>query len=91
MVSEKVIIRNQKGLHLKPAGYLCQEALLYESLITMKTGNKEVNAKSGLGVLSACIKHNQEVEIICNGSDENDALQHMIGVIKKGLGEDITE
>lgn len=89
MVSKKVIVLNPKGVHLKPAGFLCNVALEFQSQITLCVNNKQVNAKSVLGVLSACIKYGNEVEIVCNGVDEEIALQTMIRNIEEGLGETI--
>ncbi|BBF44143.1 phosphotransferase system, phosphocarrier protein HPr [Lachnospiraceae bacterium KM106-2] len=91
MISEHIIVHNLKGIHLTPAGYLCKEAINYESHIAIRIGNKEVNAKSVLGVLSACIKNGQEIEIICNGSDEEKALHAIVKLIKNGLGEKVTQ
>lgn len=34
MVSQKITIHNPSGLHLRPAGNLCNEAIKYQSLIT---------------------------------------------------------
>ncbi len=34
MVSQKVTIKNPTGLHLRPAGILCKEAVKYQALIT---------------------------------------------------------
>lgn len=34
MVSQKITINNPSGLHLRPAGNLCNEAIKYQSLIT---------------------------------------------------------
>lgn len=89
MVTDKVTVNNSNGLHLKPAGFLCSKALEYESLITLKIRNKEVNAKSVLGVLSACIKQGEEVQIICQGQDEEEALAGLCDAFRTGLGEEI--
>ena len=35
MVSQKVVIKNPTGLHLRPAGILCKEAMQFKSLITL--------------------------------------------------------
>ena len=43
--------------------------------------------KSVLSVLGACVKSGDEIEIICDGSDENEALSTMVKVIEDGLGE----
>ena len=56
MVSQKVVIKNPTGLHLRPAGILCKEAMQYKSLITFMYRGNTANAKSVLSVLGACIK-----------------------------------
>ena len=38
-------------------------------------------------MLGACIKCGDEVEFICEGPDEQEALDGIIGVIESGLGE----
>ena len=58
-------------------------------LIEKKSRTKEVsaNAKSVLSVLGACIKNGDEVTIICDGEDEEAALQVMVQIVEDGLGE----
>lgn len=87
MVSQKVVIKNPTGLHLRPAGILCKEAMEFNSLITFTFRGNTANAKSVLSVLGACIKSGDEIEVICEGADENEALSTMIQVIEDGLGE----
>ena len=87
MVSKKVVIKNPTGLHLRPAGILCKEAMRFRSLITFTFRESTANAKSVLSVLGACIKCGDEIEIFCDGSDENEALSNIVKVIEDGLGE----
>ena len=87
MVSQKVVIKNPTGLHLRPAGILCKEAMRFQSRITFTFRGNTANAKSVLSVLGACIKCGDEIEVFCEGSDENEALETMIGVIADGLGK----
>lgn len=87
MVSKTFIIKNHAGLHLKPAALLCTEAIKYQSSIKLSFGNTETNAKSVLNVLSMCVKCNDEITIICDGSDEQEALEKLSGLIQDGLGE----
>lgn len=87
MVSQKVLIKNPTGLHLRPAGILCKEAMQYKSHITFRYGNNTANAKSVLSVLGACIKSGDEIEMVCEGEDEEEALQAIVSVIENGLGE----
>ncbi|MGN0342930.1 MAG: HPr family phosphocarrier protein [Roseburia sp.] len=87
MVKQTVTIKNPTGLHLRPAGILCKEAMQYKSLITFHYRGNTANAKSVLSVLGACIKSGDEIEFVCDGEDEEEALQAMVDAVESGLGE----
>ncbi len=87
MVSQKVVINNPTGLHLRPAGMLCKEAMQFESRITFTFGDITANAKSVLSVLGACVKSGDEIELICEGKDETEALNRLVQLVEGGLGE----
>ncbi len=87
MVSQKIVIKNPTGLHLRPAGLFCKTAVQYKSRITFRFRNTTANAKSVLSVLGACIKKGDEIELICEGDDEIEALAEMVRIIEDGLGE----
>ena len=87
MVSQKVVIKNPTGLHLRPAGILCKEAMKFKSLITFSFRDNTANAKSVLSVLGACVKCGEEIEITCEGIDEKEALEDLVTAIENGLGE----
>lgn len=87
MVSQKVTIKNPTGLHLRPAGILCKEAVKYKALITFNFKGETANAKSVLSVLGACIKSGDSIEFVCEGDDEQEALQAVVSAVESGLGE----
>lgn len=87
MVSQKVVIKNPTGLHLRPAGILCKVAMRYKSQITFQVRDNTANAKSVLSVLGASVKYGEELEFTCSGSDEEEALRGMIEAVESGLGE----
>ena len=91
MVCEEIVLRNPLGLHLRPAGILCTEAIKYTSTITIRYQGNEVNAKSVLGVLSTGLKHGNRFEVVCEGEDEEDALQCIKKLFEQGLGEQLEE
>lgn len=91
MVSKKVVINNPTGLHLRPAGNLCKEAVKYQSRITFNYRNSTTNAKSVLSVLAACVKQGEEIELVCEGEDEKEALENIVKIIEEGLGEKTPE
>lgn len=87
MVSRKVVIKNPTGLHLRPAGNLCKEAMQFKSLITFSFRENTANAKSVLSVLGACIKCGDEITLMCEGEDEEEAMESLVKAIESGLGE----
>lgn len=52
MYSKEVVIKNQVGLHARPATYFIQKANEFKDEIKVTKDEREVNAKSLLGVLS---------------------------------------
>ena len=88
LLSQKITIKNPTGLHLRPAGNLCKEAMKIKSKVTFRYDEQNTaNAKSVLSVLGACIKSGDEIELICDGEDEAEALEYLIQYIEDGLGE----
>jgi phosphocarrier protein HPr len=87
MLSSKIVVRNNKGLHLRPACVFCEAALKYQSNITFKIGDTTANGKSILSVLAAGVKNGDEIELVCQGEDEGEALSYLRKLIKQGLGE----
>ncbi len=89
MVSEKVTIINKQGLHARPAGLFVKEMANFKSDITIINGEKKVNAKRVMQLMTACIKCGTEIEIQCEGADEAEMLRKAIELIKSGLGDEI--
>lgn len=85
MVSQRLVITESFGLHLRPAGKLCDKSLLFESKILLKKGTQTANAKSVLGVLAARVQQGDEIELICEGPDEVEALRTLVELIEKGF------
>ncbi len=81
MVHAMVSIRSPQGLHLSQAGSLAEYALKYHSRILMECGDKQVSAKSLLGLLSLGVRQGSELKIICDGTDEEEALEGMVSFI----------
>ena len=87
MVSDEIKVINPSGLHLRPAGNLCKEALRYDSKINIIFGDATANAKSVLSVLATCVKCGDIIKITCDGRDENEALEALKNLINSGFGE----
>lgn len=89
MVSQKVIVKNKLGIHLRPATLLSKNALEFDSKISLRIKEIEVNLKSVLGVLGAGVSQDEEIEIICDGHDEEKALRTIIELVESGMGDNL--
>lgn len=87
MVSQKTTVINKSGLHLRPAADLSKLASTMTSEITIVAGEKKVNPKSVLILMSAGITQGTEIEIICEGENEEEDLRRLVEAIDSGLGE----
>lgn len=67
-----------------------KQAMQFKSSITFHYGDgNTANAKSVLSVLGACVKCGDEIELFCEGEDEEEALQFLVNSIRTGLGEEL--
>lgn len=87
MLSKTLIVVNPSGLHLRPAGVLSQTAMRFKSDVIIECGDKRIVAKSVLNVMAAGIKSGTEINLICEGEDEAEALKTVSEAIESGLGE----
>ncbi|MBR6559236.1 MAG: HPr family phosphocarrier protein [Clostridia bacterium] len=87
MISMDVTIKNNVGLHARPATFFIQKANSYKSSIWVEKEDRRVNAKSLLGVLSLGIVKGMSITLIADGVDENDALEGLSTLINTGFNE----
>ena len=89
MVTATLKIKNPSGLHARPSGVFVQLTQQFESNIVFRVKEKEYNAKSILDVLSACVTCGTEIELICDGPDESEALDRIRNAVEQGLSEEL--
>lgn len=85
MVSKKIIISNNSGLHVRPAGILAKAAEECGSRVELIIGNNIVNCCSILNILSMTVRCGDEVEICCTGKTEEKDLEYILHVIEHDL------
>ena len=78
MIMQEIILKNESGLHARPATEIAKSASKYKCDIKLNVSGKEYNAKSILNIMSAGIKNNTQIKIVCEGIDEEQALTEMI-------------
>ncbi len=87
MISRSVTIKNNVGLHARPATFFIQKANSYKSSIWVEKDDRRVNAKSLLGVLSLGIVEGMSILLIADGADEEAALDGLEELVNSGFNE----
>ncbi len=77
LISRKVIIKNKQGLHARPAALFVQIANKFDSRITIKRDNEEINGKSIMGILMLGAEKGSEIIIEADGADADSAMAEL--------------
>lgn len=78
MVQVSYKIKNEEGLHARPASDFCKTASRFKSNIAVIKDGEEFEAKSILMVLCMGAVKGDTIELVVNGKDENEALDALI-------------
>ena len=87
MFVREVMVKNQVGLHARPATFFIQKANEFKSSIWVEKEERRVNAKSLLGVLSLGIMGGTNIRIIADGADEQEAVEGLVALVRSGFNE----
>lgn len=71
------VVKDELGIHARPAGLLVKEAGKFESVITIKKGEKSADAKRLFALMGLGVKQNDEVVVTAEGADEAEAIAAM--------------
>ncbi len=78
MRNQTIKLELKNGLEARPAALFVQIASKYESHITVVVNEKQVNAKSIMGMMSLGTIKGEQIEIIAEGEDEEEAVGALI-------------
>ncbi len=87
MLKEQMVVKNSTGLHARPVTTLVKLAGRYKSSIELVYNEKNIKLKSMMGLLGAGVKGGSTVEIICDGEDEQAAMDEIRELFASGFGE----
>ena len=82
MVKESMKLELKNGLEARPAALFVQIASKFESHISVTVNEKQVNAKSIMGMMSLGAIKGQVIEIAAEGQDEKEAVDSLIQFLK---------
>lgn len=78
-------IKDEIGIHARPAGLLAKEAKKYSSKIVLKTEVKSAEATKLMAIMSLGVKCGQTVEVTVEGEDEETAFEGIKAFFEQNL------
>ncbi|MBU1006920.1 MAG: HPr family phosphocarrier protein [Candidatus Omnitrophica bacterium] len=81
LIEKKLVIKNEQGLHARPAALFVQVANKYESDVLVRKGKEEVNGKSIMGLLTLAAGKDSKVYLKVNGPDAKEAAEELEKII----------
>ncbi len=87
MYTKDVEVKNQVGLHARPATFFIQKANEFKSSIWVEKEDRRVNANSLRGVLSLGIMGGTTIRILAGGPDEEQAVEELVKLVESGFAE----
>ena len=87
MYETKVVVRNEPGIHARPAALLVQKAGTFKAQVFLATERLTVNAKSIMGVMMLAAETGVELTIRAEGADEQQAVEALKALVESGFGE----
>lgn len=78
-------IKDELGIHARPAGMLAKTAKDFESVITIEKDGKSVSAQKLMMLMGLGVKHGDTVKITVEGADEEAAAKAIEDFLQKNL------
>lgn len=87
MIEKDVIIQNKLGMHLRAAAVFIETSNKFKSDVYLRKDNKEINARSIMGLMTLGAAFGTTITIITNGTDQQEAQDALVTLVKNKFGE----
>ena len=88
MTSQSVTVVNQLGMHARAAAKFVHLAGRFDAKVKVARDRREMDGKSIMGILLLAAARGSTITISAEGSDERDAVDALVALVRSGFGED---
>ena len=74
MIEKKIKVLHKDGVHMRPAMFITDLAMKFDSDITIEKNGKEVDAKSIMQLTMLAVLRDEEMTVKASGADEQEAV-----------------
>lgn len=78
-------IKDELGIHARPAGMLAKAAKALDSEITITKGEKTVGATKLIALMGLGVKYGDTITVTANGGNEDAALEEIKSFLEANL------
>lgn len=78
-------VKDELGIHARPAGLLVKEAAKFSSAVKIAKGEKGADAKKLFALMGLGVKNGDEITVTCEGADEDAAAEALQAFISANL------
>lgn len=90
MIKRTFTLINDRGLHVRPCMALAETANRFECEITMVHHGDGFRAKSSMFLIGAFAQQGDEITLVCDGADDQEAMAALEALITSGFEEVMT-
>lgn len=89
-LTRKVVVKLQNGLHLVPSSQIVKLAQKFVCDIRLRKGERVVDGKSVLDLITLAAEHGEELQVVVSGADAAQALEAIAGLFERNFDGDPT-
>ncbi len=86
MISKTIKLNNPDGLHARPAALFVKKANGFQSELEIRSGDRRVDGKSIIGIMSLGAFHGETITLTAMGVDEEEMIEQLSELISQGFG-----
>jgi phosphocarrier protein HPr len=87
MLKETIIVSNPHGMHARPSAIFAKLVKEFESKVIVINNGAEIEIKGMMSVLTAGLKYQSKIELVCEGKDEIVAMDKLKEAFSNRFGE----
>jgi len=89
MIERTLTVRNNAGIHTRPASMIVRTASKFDADVFLRRDRYEINAKSVIGVMTLAAEQGATLTLAVDGGDEEEAANALEDLFENGFGEEM--
>jgi phosphocarrier protein HPr len=88
MIRQEITVTNHLGIHARPAAFIVQTSLTFESRVWLEKDGTSADAKSIIDVMTLFVPCGSRIAVCASGRDEAKAVEAVVKLFEAKFNED---